>query len=371
VLVGAPALLVGCRTTYYRATELPDQLRVTESRHAQDINLTSMAIQGSSSSQVGIGDLVEVTVASGTEEEIPEPMQARVSQEGNVSLPLVGEVHVAGLEPFEAGQRIAAQAIERGVYRQPSVVLRVAEPAVNRVTVLGAVKEPGVYELPRGASDLLSAVAAAGGLTEEASTQVDVMRREQPTFLANTGGPPGNVAMASYEEEDTPPVSLAVEPESRVASKPSSASESRPERVDLAEANPRHRVDTSVGDRDIVVVRPQEKRLVHVTGLVNTPNQFELPPDQDVRVLDAVALAGGVKSPVADKILVIRQLEGMSEPAVIQVSISKAKKDGNENLRLAAGDLVSVESTVLTNTVDTLSMFFRVGLSLGGNVVAF
>ena len=111
--------------------------------------------------------------------------------------------------------------------------------------------------------------------------------------------------------------------------------------------------------------------MIHVAGLVNTPNEFELPPDKDVRVLDAIAMAGGLKSPVADKVYVIRQMEKMPEPAVIEVSLSRAKKNGNENLLLASGDLVSVESTYLTSSVEALSTFFRVGLSLGGSVVAF
>lgn len=361
----------GCSTAQYRAANVPSDLLVPEARHTNELSLASMSIEGTSSSQVGVGDLVEITVASGTEEEIPEPMQARVSQQGTVSLPLVGDVQIAGLEPYEAGQRIAAAAIERDVYRQPSVVLRVAEPAVNRVTVLGAVKKPGVYELPRGASDLLSAVAAAGGMMKTASTQLDVLRHERPTFLASLGEQRGNVVMASYDEEASSPTPFPAESETHISSKPLSPPASRTERIDMAEANPRQHVDYTVGDRDVVVVRPLEKRLIHVSGLVNTPNQFELPSDQDVRVLDAIAMAGGVKSPVANKVLVIRQLEGMTEPAVIEVSLSKAKKNGNENLRLAAGDMVSVESTVLTSTVDAMSTFFRVGLSLGGNVLAF
>ena len=48
---------------------------------------------------------------------------------------------------------------------------------------------------------------------------------------------------------------------------------------------------------------------------------------------------------------------------MIKVSIAGAKRDGNENLLLAAGDLVSVESTPSTMTVDTVSKFFRVALS--------
>jgi hypothetical protein len=74
---------------------------------------------------------------------------------------------------------------------------------------------------------------------------------------------------------------------------------------------------------------------------------------------------------VADKVFVIRRLPNMPEPAVIQVSIADAKRDGNENLRLASGDLVSVERTMSTVMVDTVMTVFRVGFSVGGNLVAF
>jgi polysaccharide export outer membrane protein len=119
------------------------------------------------------------------------------------------------------------------------------------------------------------------------------------------------------------------------------------------------------------MVLPQEKQFIHVTGLVRLPNQFELTRHQDVTVMDAIALAGGVSSPVADKVFVIRRLPDMKEPAVIELSIREAKADGKENLRLAPGDLVSVERTVSTVVVDSAMSVFRVGLSVGGNLVAF
>jgi hypothetical protein len=87
--------------------------------------------------------------------------------------------------------------------------------------------------------------------------------------------------------------------------------------------------------------------------------------------LDAIAMAGGTTSVVADKVFVIRQSAGMPQPAVIKVSIARAKRHGDENLLLSAGDLVSVESTVSTMTLDTVSKFFRVALGLSGNVAAF
>jgi polysaccharide export outer membrane protein len=61
----------------------------------------------------------------------------------------------------------------------------------------------------------------------------------------------------------------------------------------------------------------------------------------------------------------------MPEPAVIQVSMGSAKRDGNENLRLAPGDLVSVERTPATAVVDTINNLFRMSLGVGGNVVTF
>jgi polysaccharide biosynthesis/export protein len=83
------------------------------------------------------------------------------------------------------------------------------------------------------------------------------------------------------------------------------------------------------------------------------------------------SISRGIKSPLADKVYVIRRLPDMQEPVVIQVSMARAKRNGRENLRLAPGDLVSVEATPATMISDTVSSFFRVGLGLSGNIMAF
>jgi polysaccharide export outer membrane protein len=150
-----------------------------------------------------------------------------------------------------------------------------------------------------------------------------------------------------------------------------SASGLETKRIDLSQATSGTSQNCPLDDRDVVNVLPQEKRLIHVTGLVRKPDQFELMRDKDIRVLDAIAMAGGTTTTFADKVFVIRQLPNMVEPAMIKVSIARAKRDGDENLRLAAGDLVSVEETVSTMTVDTIGKFFRVALGLNGSVAAF
>lgn len=363
-------LLLGCRTPYYTAKTLPPQLHADPVSTKTDINLQQLIGNNAGTLQIGPGDLVEITIVSGSGEERPLPTPARVAEDGTVMVPLVGGVKISGLEPVAAEQQIATAAIERNVYRQPYVTLTVKERALNRVTVLGAVVKPGVVELPRNSCDLARALAAAGGLSKEASTQIEVLHRYQPTVSdvgmgQRIGGASDGIRLAAYTNLESP-VSVPFAP-------PLLEGKSTPimTRIDLAQANTIPFEQRMLQDQDVVMVLPEEKRVIHVTGLVRKPNQFEVPKKQNLRVLDAIALAGGTSSPVADKVYIIRQLPGMEQPVVIKVSMAAAKKDGSENLRLAAGDLVSVESTMMTATVDSISKFLRIGLGLNGRLAAF
>ena len=103
-----------------------------------------------------------------------------------------------------------------------------------------------------------------------------------------------------------------------------------------------------------------EKRVVYVMGLVRAPKNYEMPPGQNLSLLDALAMAGGVTETVADKILIVRSLPGQSQPTMIKVSLREAKRNGQENLMLASGDVVTVEDTPLTYTVSTIKQLIRI-----------
>jgi hypothetical protein len=60
---------------------------------------------------------------------------------------------------------------------------------------------------------------------------------------------------------------------------------------------------------------------------------------------------------------VIRQIPNRAEPVVIEASIREAKQDGPANIRLAAGDVVSVEETAVTFLVGTVREFVRFGFT--------
>jgi len=349
----------GCQSTNFQAASLPAELRAPPIAGGSQIHLPNLAAAAARSSAISPGDLLDVRIASGLDDDAAKPNVSQVSTTGEIDLPLIGPVAIAGLDSPGASRAITQAAIQRGVYRRPNVTIEVRERATHEVTVIGAVSEPGVHKLPIGASDVLSAIAAAGGLTEEAGTEVQIMRQSPRTILAadSPATPEGGVQQVAY---------TAGFPQSVAAAQPSM------QRIDLAMATSRSVDEQQLGDRDVVMVSPRKKRVIHVSGLVQTPNQFELPVDQDIRVLDAIAMAGGRSSPVADKTYVIRQTaKGQEQPAVIEVSIAKAKKNGAENLILAPGDLVSVESTVSTTVVDVVESFFRVSLGLTSTAFRF
>lgn len=336
------------------------------------MNLSRLAGVGVADSLIGPGDLLDITIATGRPGEDAKPQTTRVGADGRVAIPPIGEVEVGQLEAYDASQNITRAAIERGIYVRPNVTVEVKHKAMNRITVLGAVEKPDTYEIPRGSCDLAAAIALAGGLRDDASTRVEIMHHES-FYLAENGS-----AMAAGEDASVTPAGYSA------GGRPAGGGgASRMTRIDLASltregagGDSRAGVQGDVGtasrlnDRDVVMVLPRDKEVIHVAGLVRQPGQFDLPHDRDVHLLDAVALGGGESSPVADKVLIIRRLPNQ-EPIAIRASLFKAKRHASENLRIAPGDTVSVERTPATVVVDTFNQLFRISVGMTGRTAVF
>jgi polysaccharide export outer membrane protein len=123
---------------------------------------------------IGGGDLLEVTVY-GTDFD----KQVRVSDAGEISLPLLGTVKLAGLSIREGERVVARELAQRGYFTDPQVSIFDREYASQAISVLGEVQKPGLYPLP-GTRTLLDAISAAGGTTAKAGSQVTIIRRSRP-----------------------------------------------------------------------------------------------------------------------------------------------------------------------------------------------
>ena len=125
---------------------------------------------------IGAGDEGDLSVFG-----VPEMTQHfRVSSDGQISLPLVGRVHVAGMSASAAQDLIAKKLQDGGFVRDPQVLITIKDYSSEGVSVLGEVQKPGTYSI-LSARRLYDAIQAAGGLTQRAGTDVVVTHRDGDT----------------------------------------------------------------------------------------------------------------------------------------------------------------------------------------------
>jgi polysaccharide export outer membrane protein len=349
--VGAAMSLSGCASRVYRPATLPTEYAAAPAVDLESLNLGGLSASGNNADVVHWGDLIEIEVDSGLASLPPRTSKVRVARDGTAKVPLIGCVAVGGMEVERAEAAVFNAARTRDVYPNAFVSMKIVEPRVDRVSVIGAVEEPGTYELQRGAGSLMAAIVSAGGLSDKASGDVEI-RHTDARLIAETRrtrpGSNGPMQLVSHESQLSP-TDTAV-------------------RMNLFDIAATGRASRQLHDGDVVNVVQRELPPVHVLGLVNHPGAYDVTAHRDLRLLDALALAGGCSNGVADKVTVRRLPAGEMQPVTVVASIRKAM-DGEENLLLAPGDTIMVRQTPETIVVDVFKSFIR--LSLGSSVALF
>lgn len=104
----------------------------------------------------------------------------RLNPEGNLSVPLLGSVHLAGLTLTQAASKLT-ELYGRDYLVNPKVNVMLLGYAKRRFSILGQVGRPGSYEMPESSPDgidLLEAIALAGGYTRIAAPERITVRRQ-------------------------------------------------------------------------------------------------------------------------------------------------------------------------------------------------
>lgn len=103
----------------------------------------------------------------------------RIDDLGEITVPVLGTVHVAGQTAAEAREQIKKQLLKGKILNDPQVTLTVVEYTAPEVTIIGEVSSPGKYPLlvPRKLIDVL---ALAGGTTLLAGNEVQITSDSQP-----------------------------------------------------------------------------------------------------------------------------------------------------------------------------------------------
>jgi polysaccharide export outer membrane protein len=238
--------------------------------------------------KLGPGDLIEVSVYN-----VPElASKVRVSNVGDVYLPLIDYVHVDGLTQEEAQTLIQKRLEDGGFVRNPHVTIFVDDAASQGVTVLGEVAKPGIY--PDTANHkLYEVISEAGGFGQAASRKIAILRHNQPD--------PIHVELPRNLADDTS-----------------------------------KNVDVLPGDTITVPRAP----IIYVVGDVGRPSGL-LVDNGQLTVLQALALAGGTNktAKLGGARIIHKSASGMTET---RVEIKKMLEAKSPDVTLQADDILFI-----------------------------
>ena len=111
--------------------------------------------------RLGPGDVVRITVYNNPD----LTTEAQITQQGQITFPLIGEVQIGNMEKNQAEQIIARRLGEGGFVVKPQVNVLVLGFKSQQISVLGQVNRPGKYPIEQ-ASTLADLLAIAGGISQ-------------------------------------------------------------------------------------------------------------------------------------------------------------------------------------------------------------
>ena len=212
-----------------------------------------------SDSRIGPDDLLNISVF-----EAPEMNSTvRVSASGEISLQLLGAVHAAGLTPKELESVLQAH-LRRTYMKDPHVGVFVQELQSHSISVVGAVKMPGVFQI-RGTKTVIEVLSMAQGLADDAGDTVLIQHGAESTQPGSSNGsqPTAQEKNGAIEEINLKKL--------------------------LDSADSALNVPVRPGD----IVKVPRAGIVYVVGEVQKPGGFVLQNNENISVLQALALAEG------------------------------------------------------------------------------
>jgi polysaccharide export outer membrane protein len=120
---------------------------------------------------VGEGDILKITVYDHDD----LTTVVRVSGDGYITFPLIGQVEVKGLTLSQISQKISSLLAD-GYIINPQVNIFIQEFRSKKAFIMGEINKPGLYVLP-GHTSFLALVSEAGGLTKDAGDKAIIKRK--------------------------------------------------------------------------------------------------------------------------------------------------------------------------------------------------
>ncbi len=263
---------------------------------------------------VGPDDLLAISVYDSPE----LTRTVRVDADGNIRLPMLKDpIQVQGMVPSQLESAIAKSLIKGNVLVDPVVTVTIVEYQSRPVNVVGAVKNPLVFQATRPIP-LLDAIARAGGLREDAGSDIVVSQQ-----VVRDGKPARNT-------------------------------ETIPVRKLIDHADPSLNVMLHGGEEVLV----PEALKIYVVGNVKKPGAYPIKNDEETTILQLLALSEGLTPYSAKVAYVYRRTTGGTKTEV-PIELAKIMKRKSPDVPLQANDILYIPDNkgqrLTAQTIDRLA----------------
>lgn len=277
--------------------------------------------------KIGPQDLLEISVFE--VEKLNKTV--RVSSQGNVNLPLIGVLKVKGLTPEELEKEIRSLLAEKYL-QDPHVNVLIKEFRNQRISVMGSVKNPGVFDVT-GTRTILDLLAMAGGLREDSGQLLFLLRPPKEEELSQQ----------SKGDEDRRPETFVIDLEGL-----------------LVEGNLKLNLPLYHGD----VINVPVSGKVFVGGEVKSPGGFV--KGKKMTLSQAIILAGGLKFTAnGSDTKIFRYAEKGTDKEVLTFDVYAIQKGREKDPYLHENDIVIVPQSGVKAFLSGVKETFRAAFGIG------
>lgn len=269
------------------------------------VNTTISNIGGLTDEPMLPGQVVHISVFNAPDFSVI----TRVSESGDVAIPMLGAMHLQGLNSQQASELIIAQLKQRNLVLDPHVMVTV-ESTSTGITVLGEVRAPGIYP-PPGKHMLSDLLATAGGMTANTGRIIEISSDHNPGQKDLVLWDPTMHNTANYDRPVHP------------------------------------------GDR--VVVRACG--LAYIGGHVAKPGAYSLCGSSQITLSQAIALAGGTVPLTSEKHSYLIRTQPDGSRTAQEIDISKILRGKAADPVVQEDDIVYVTPSAIKDALSRASVF--------------
>ncbi len=237
----------------------------------------------------------------------------RIDMRGDITLPMAGRVHAAGLTADKLEAEIGSRL--KKFLQNPDVVVSIKEFRSQPISVLGDVDKPGVHQL-EGRKTLFEVLSMAGGLNKDAGNTVKITRSLEwgPIPLPNAKNDASekfsvaSVSVKAIMDGSDPAANILIKPE------------------------------------DVISVPKAD--VVYAVGSVKKPGGFLLNQNESLSALQVLSLAEGLdKAAAPKKAKIMREVPGTTTRVEIPVDLQKLMAGKSPDLPLRSNDILFVPNS--------------------------